>query len=568
MNRTALCALLLLTGCSTAFDDAPQELSEAASLDAAFQDAATEFGVPRDLLVAVAWATSRLHQSGGLHDHSIAAHGLMALREGDFGGPSLERAAWRLGLEPADLMSSPQHNIRGAAAELRAAADDYNTATGMEVRTLEEWAGVIGWYAGIDHAGMQRSFGEQVFRIIERGLEVTLDDGEVITINARPINVPGYNLQPVGNTASDYWGTANFVQASSSNYTNASRGYGDITQVVVHTAQGSYAGVSSWFANSSARASAHYVIRSSDGEVTQMVWEEDVAWHAGHSSTNWNSIGIEQEGYIEAPGTWYTDEMYRSLAALISDICDRYDIPRDRDHIIGHNEVPGCAYSGGGASCHSDPGSGFDWDTLMGYLSTGSSTGSSGSGSGSSTGSTSSASTGSLVGYIRDSDIYDTSAGIGGATVTLSTGESTTTAASGWFEFDAVPTGAVDLSVVAAGFEDADRTRDISSGSTAWSSVALIPEAISSYVYSPTGWQTVYGPSVTMSWDEPGTEYQVAVYWYSSSGWADYYTYTTTTPSKSFWPVVDDTYYAFAVRSSTGSGWGSWSALNYYYFNN
>ncbi|MFT4976870.1 MAG: hypothetical protein ACI8S6_002775 [Myxococcota bacterium] len=566
MNPTPSTLLFLLTGCSAPFVETAAEVPS--SLDTSFQRAAAEYSIPRDLLVALAWSTSRLQHDAGLHDHGLAAHGMMGLREEISGGPSLERAAWRLGVAPEALMADPELNILGAAAELRAAADAYTEANDLPVDTLEEWAGVIGWYAGVDHAGLQRSFGKEIFSIIEQGLDVTLDSGESIRIDARPINIPGYDLQPVGSTSSDYWGTANFVAAHSGNYSNASRSASDIHSIVVHTAQGSYSSVSSWFANSAASSSAHYVIRSSDGEVTQMVWEEDVAWHAGHSATNWDSIGIEQEGYIEAPGTWYTDEMYASLAALISDICDRYSIPRDRDHIIGHNEVPGCAYSGGGASCHSDPGSGFDWDKLMSLLSTNNS----GSGSGTSTGSgSSSGDTGSLVGYVRENDIYDSSAGISGATVSLSTGEAYTTSADGWFRFDGVPTGAVDLTVSASGFETEDRARDISADATAWSSIALFDDGSSStpgYTYTPSSWQTVYGPDVTMSWDEPGSQYQVAVYWYSSSGWADYYTYTTSDPSKSFWPVVDDTYYAFAVRSKSGSSWGGWSALNYYYFNN
>jgi hypothetical protein len=78
---------------------------------------------------------------------------------------------------------------------------------------------------------------------------------------------------------------------------------------------------------------------------------------------NLHSIGIEHEGYLSDPDRWYTDAMYRSSAALTRDICDRYGIPKDRSHIIGHYEVPGCSTGhGGGSGCHTDPGSGWDWD--------------------------------------------------------------------------------------------------------------------------------------------------------------------------------------------------------------
>jgi hypothetical protein len=157
-----------------------------------------------------------------------------------------------------------------------------------------------------------------------------------------------------------------FVPASASNYSDDSRGVGDIDMVVIHTMEGSYSGAISWFQNGSAAASAHYMVRSSDGEITQMVDEADVAWHAGDWATNARSIGIEHEGFVSAPETWYTEAMLQSSAALVRDICDRYGIPRDRSHVIGHSEVPGCpSGSGGGSSCHTDPGSGWDWNYFM-----------------------------------------------------------------------------------------------------------------------------------------------------------------------------------------------------------
>src|SRR3546814_1715674 len=72
-----------------------------------------------------------------------------------------------------------------------------------------------------------------------------------------------------------------------------------VREVAIHTMQGSYAGSISWFQNSSSQVSAHYLIRSSDGQVTQMVREYNKAWHV--RSHNPRSIGIEHEGYISNP---------------------------------------------------------------------------------------------------------------------------------------------------------------------------------------------------------------------------------------------------------------------------
>jgi N-acetyl-anhydromuramyl-L-alanine amidase AmpD len=107
-------------------------------------------------------------------------------------------------------------------------------------------------------------------------------------------------------------------QASTSNFT-VGRGGAAITNVVIHTTEGSYAGTISWFNNASSQVSAHYVVRSSDGQITQMVLEKDKAWHV--LSANDYTIGIEHEGYVASGNTWYTNAMYNSSAALVRDIC-------------------------------------------------------------------------------------------------------------------------------------------------------------------------------------------------------------------------------------------------------
>ncbi|MER5326931.1 N-acetylmuramoyl-L-alanine amidase, partial [Streptosporangium roseum] len=57
---------------------------------------------------------------------------------------------------------------------------------------------------------------------------------------------------------------------------------------------------------------------------------------------------------------WFTDAMYRSSAALTRNIADRYGIPKDRAHIVGHVEVPG--------NDHTDPGPNWDWTRYMQYV--------------------------------------------------------------------------------------------------------------------------------------------------------------------------------------------------------
>ncbi len=148
--------------------------------------------------------------------------------------------------------------------------------------------------------------------------------------------------------------------ASSSNYASG-RGGTSISTIVIHDMEGNYSGAISWFQNPAAQVSAHYCIRSSDGDITQMVSEGNTAWHAGNHSYNLKSIGIEHEGYASDPGRWFTDAMYKRSAQLSAAISKRYSIPVDRSHIIGHAEVPP-------PSTHTDPGTGWDWNKYMGYV--------------------------------------------------------------------------------------------------------------------------------------------------------------------------------------------------------
>ena len=95
-----------------------------------------------------------------------------------------------------------------------------------------------------------------------------------------------------------------------------------VSAVVIHYTEGSYAGCISWFQNCESEVSAHYVIRSYDGQVAQMVREKDKAWHVG--SANGYTIGIEHEAYGDII-SFFTQEMYESSADLVRNICSRYD---------------------------------------------------------------------------------------------------------------------------------------------------------------------------------------------------------------------------------------------------
>lgn len=152
---------------------------------------------------------------------------------------------------------------------------------------------------------------------------------------------------------------ATWYGAASGNYTDAGRGPVEIDRVVIHTTQGSWAHSIYQSTQPGTGESVHYTVRSSDGFIAQSVREEDIAHHAGDWTINQRSIGIEHEGYTSESG-WFTDAMYRSSARLTASVVRKYRIPIDREHIIGHNEVPN--------QTHTDPGKYWDWQKYMGYV--------------------------------------------------------------------------------------------------------------------------------------------------------------------------------------------------------
>ncbi|NUM51419.1 MAG: N-acetylmuramoyl-L-alanine amidase [Flavobacteriales bacterium] len=154
--------------------------------------------------------------------------------------------------------------------------------------------------------------------------------------------------------------------APSCNY--SSRNGIAISAITIHTIQGSYAGAISWAKNCNSNVSYHYVIRSIDGQITQMVLESNKAWHVG--SENPYTIGYEHEGYVNQPG-WYTNFMYNASADLTKHICNKnYGINPLRTfqgpatsglnllgsciRIKGHQHYPN--------QNHTDPGIYWDWE--------------------------------------------------------------------------------------------------------------------------------------------------------------------------------------------------------------
>ena len=188
---------------------------------------------------------------------------------------------------------------------------------------------------------------------------------ERITISAQGVLGNGQNYVVNTNKSTEYT-PAIWNPAPTCNF--SSRSGTPISAITIHTIQGTYAGAISWSQNCASSVSFHYVVRSSDGQITQMVLEADKGWHVG--SENPYTIGYEHEGYVDNP-VWYTQAMYTNSADLSRDIINSgYGIPALRTYYgassTGTNVLGGCTKIKGHQhypnQTHTDPGINWDWE--------------------------------------------------------------------------------------------------------------------------------------------------------------------------------------------------------------
>jgi hypothetical protein len=150
------------------------------------------------------------------------------------------------------------------------------------------------------------------------------------------------------------------------NYDIANRPYDmKINSIVIHDTEGSLEATLEHLKKPTTYASVQYVI-DKDGTVYQMVQNKNVGWHAGNWWYNMHSIGIEHIGYAADSGS-YTPAMYQASAKLVKYLTDRYNIPRDRGHIIGHDNVA-ARRTESVANMHADPGPFWNWQYYMTLL--------------------------------------------------------------------------------------------------------------------------------------------------------------------------------------------------------
>ncbi|MEV1083956.1 peptidoglycan recognition family protein [Streptomyces sp. NPDC050211] len=396
---------------------APSETS-ADGLQQAFATASAEYHVPQSVLLGVSYLQSRWDAHGGAP--SVAGgYGPMHLTDArtalakaphhsegteDARGDSarkpllpktevpartelparlttLTKAAELTGLAAEKLRTDPAANVAGGAALLAAAQKDLGEPLSDDPA---DWYGAVARFPAADDKATAAAYANDVYDVLRTGERRTTDTGQQITLPARPGLAPETGqLARAGlrkasaaetecpTTVSCEWIPAPYKQFGEGDYGNHDLGDRPASQsidyIVIHDTEGAWEGVLN-LVQDPTYVSWNYSLRSTDGHIAQHLKAKDVGWHAGNWYINSKSIGLEHEGFLANPDAWYTEAMYRTSARLVKYLAAKYGIPLDRQHILGHDTVPGPTTSTI-PGMHTDPGPYWDWQhyfTLLG----------------------------------------------------------------------------------------------------------------------------------------------------------------------------------------------------------
>ncbi|WP_432174744.1 N-acetylmuramoyl-L-alanine amidase [Streptomyces sp. Tue6028] len=395
------------------------EEQSSARLQRAFAAAAAEYHVPQSVLLAVSYLQSRWDGHDGAPSVT-GGYGPMHLTDartaiaraphhsdgtedarGDSSRPAriptakvpesselpdrlktLPKAAELTGLPAEALRTDAAANVEGGAALLAATQRDLGEPLSADAA---DWYGAVARFSGADDSSTAATYARDVYEVMRDGAERTTDSGQRVALAAQPALSPDTaTLRRAGlRTASAEgtecpaevsceWIPAPYEEFGDGDYGNHDLGdrpgAQSIKYIVVHDTEGTWDGVLN-LVQDPTYVSWNYTLRSTDGHIAQHVKAKDVAWHAGNWYINAKSIGLEHEGFLASPDAWYTEEMYRASARLVKYLSKKYSVPLDRQHILGHENVPGPTTSTV-PGMHTDPGPYWDWQhyfTLLGH---------------------------------------------------------------------------------------------------------------------------------------------------------------------------------------------------------
>ncbi|WP_373687042.1 N-acetylmuramoyl-L-alanine amidase [Streptomyces lunaelactis] len=407
----AVAAATLLLPLVSAGPSATAEQPTSGALQHGIAAAAAQYGVPQSVLLGVSYLQSRWDAHGGAasvtggygpmhltdarsalaeaphHSHGTEdprgddARAALKITEAALPKASelparlrtLDRAAALSGISAEQLRDNAAANVRGGAALLADAQKKLGRPLSQDAA---DWYGAVARFSGADDTATATTYANDVFDVIRSGESRTTDSGQRVVLAADPgaspdpVQVARLGLRTAEakktecpRTVACEWIPAPYEEFGEGDYGNHDLGNRPGSQsvkyIIIHDTEGSW-DTTLKLVQDPAYVSWQYTLRSSDGHIAQHVPLKDVAWHAGNWYVNAKSVGLEHEGFLVAPDAWYTEAMYRTSARLVRYLSQRYDVPLDRQHILGHDNVPGTTKATI-AGMHTDPGPYWDW---------------------------------------------------------------------------------------------------------------------------------------------------------------------------------------------------------------
>jgi len=281
---------------------APEDMARLRALESYFHRAAVEVGIDENILKVISYRLTRFHRVKPYPDaEAVPQYGVMGIFK-------IEDAEKVSGISRDRIVEDDWAGIKAGALLLR----HYLDVCGGDLPcALEMYA----------PPGAQRVFARDMLMLLKSGVKFP-----VLGVRPRPdIRIPEYLMEQENGSGEgllscppgpEFPLVERWVAADPSNYTSANRPSDyPINYIIIHTTQGTYYGATNCQTG---------------------------------SGTGYN----DGEGFVEYNG-WYTDTLYRKSAYISRMAANTFGFPKDRNHIIGHSEVPGAT--------HTDPGDYWDW---------------------------------------------------------------------------------------------------------------------------------------------------------------------------------------------------------------
>ena len=318
-----------------------------------FELASSKYNVPIEILKAMGQIQSNWAQA----PVSIyGSYGVMGLIESE-NVKQIDLASKLSGLSPNDIKTNAKSNIMAAAALLA-----YHQKSQAKSSKLEDWYEATRQLTGFTNDELKTSLANRVFKLINDGSKTVTNWKEIINIEAKSVKISISTLKTKPNKTEktsaytvDYTSAisrfslcdtsnSNGLPATNTSGTaylgtySLSRNGAAIEYYFIHyVAVGTYEGAISYFGDCyrTTQSSANYVIRNSDGQVSQVVKEAHRAFAQGNTQYNNGGISTEHEVIATNLAMWDSEPMLVASANLAIDVCNRNLIPRQERTFVG-----------------------------------------------------------------------------------------------------------------------------------------------------------------------------------------------------------------------------------------